>query len=186
MNMPYVDFIELLKKDGFEEVYHTNIKSSYTPETEPQHHYIFAHRRDGILCSFDTYHHGNVVNGAKMYFNWKEKKKGDHWKIHCLSGSGVYIDRLNPNHKMLCWAGEISATDGFDSKLTELRHKGTFLKKWIKRPHLWLINYEDEHNKPKNDMKLGEYWDRLNSERIAAMPKWVQYMIEGWPSLRDS
>jgi hypothetical protein len=70
------------------------------------------------------------------------------------------------------WSGDHDCREAIKFNIKQLAENGTFLKKWVKPPFLWLLH----HNDPKEP---GYNYEEINNERISRLPKDVQEIIHG-------
>lgn len=139
---------------------------------------IYYHEKDGLLLRADS-HHGNR-NSAKVYYNWKPNfRPKAEWKnpekpefasfLSLTESGGIYPRDAKIEDTV--WAGNHDAREALSFNLRKLRENGTFVPKWKKRPSLWLVGHWEEADEA--------VYDRINRNRIAKLPQWVQDNIKG-------
>ena len=157
----------ILQSLGFELVLELPFVGSGYDHTDPSReetYFMYAHR-DGLLLCFDTYC-TDMVNGAKVYYNWTPNPGVDHWTVTSSGSWHDYQDCNNPG----VWCGDHDAREALRHKLNGLRNAGVFLAQWKKNPFLWLLHYADVR-------QSGYDYAAINKERILMLPQWVQNMI---------
>lgn len=156
------EYLRIAQEEGFEIVLKEPfLGRGFNGKSVKETLFILFHKADGILLRFDTYQ-GNGVNGGDFYYNWIPK--GEHnWKV-LSSGGYSKIDGE------LIWIGHHDCREALRCHISKLRDYGTFVPSWKEQPFLWLLHYMDTKD-PGYDYK------KINAERIAALPKFVQSAI---------
>lgn len=150
------EFFAVLKSMGFDLVLREDI-----PGTK-DHFSIFW--RNGVLLDCDTFRDGKSINGGKAYFNYRGPRDALN---QCSNG---LASKENGEYTWHC-ARDIR--EGLRFALQECESQGEILTKWVKRPFLWLLHYND--TKGKYD------YDAINEARIAKLPKEIQEAITPQP-----
>jgi hypothetical protein len=157
-------YLEIVQGIGFEVVLKDPCLNA---EGITEHLYILWHDEYSILLRFDTHTWADdgswaksgkevpppSVNGGSFYYNIKLNDDCD-WKV---TSSGGFRDGV--------WVGHHDCREAIKFKISQLAANGTFQKKWVERPFLWLVAYTE--TKDKYD------YDEINAERIARLPQHV-------------
>lgn len=167
-------YLEIVQSIGFEIV----LQESFQRDDIVDQFYILWNDEYSILMKFDTFTWGDdgswakagkevpppSVSSSTIYYNWKPTD----WEksFHLTSSGGM---RKDENDEKV-WVGDNSGVEAIKHKVSGLVDNGTFLKKWIERPFLWLLNSAD------SDVEGYDY-DAINEERIAKLPKHVRDAI---------
>lgn len=115
----------------------------------------------GILLFSDSYHDDTQVNGANAWLNYKGPREAMH---QCSNGFAMEIDGVP------VWTVQRDAREGLRFALQEMGQSGEVLSKWVKRPFMWLLHY--------NDTKTEGYDHKAITEsRIQLLPPHVQEAI---------
>jgi len=96
----------------------------------------------------------------KLGDNWQEfSSKYDIWK----SKVNLYVKE---NNLITIYGGYHDCREAIKFKINQLLDNGRFVKKWVERPHLWLLHYMDT--------KVDGYDSyQITKERISKLPKFV-------------
>lgn len=164
-------YIRIIESEGFEKVLEIPFKrkTQGAEKAVEERYFIFFHRENAILLSFDTY--GLNVNGGKFWYNIVPNSE-DFWRY---TSSGGY-DEVNG---VEFWSGDHDCREGIRLAIARLRENGTFLKKWKKLPHLWLMHHGE--NSPSHDSAFD--YDQLTNQKIIQLPDYVKQAI--MPALED-
>ncbi len=110
---------------------------------------------EGILFKLESYC-GERMNTCNAYFNWESHDPRDAYLRGASGGlnNGVMV-------------GHIDGREGFAYFLENARKNGKFLAKWVERPFLWLLTYDE----PKVE---GYDYNAINAARFAQFPQHVQ------------
>ena len=73
---------------------------------------------------------------------------------------------MESNQLVSVWSGDHSCGEAIKFKISELQKNGTFIKKWIKPPFLWLLHYMDSKNE-------GYDHEKITMDKINKLPKEV-------------
>ena len=145
------EFINVLTESGFKEVLKIPIDSSEN---------FFVFWRPGLLITLDTFI--GRVNRAMLYFNFCGQRSAIH-------GSSAFVADTDQGR---VYSGSTDIRNGLRYKLGDMLEVGTLLEKWVERPFLWLLHYEDTK-------AAGYKFDDINAERIALLPENVREAISG-------
>lgn len=149
------DYIDLLISMGLEKVFELSFYGDGQGTEEK--FYVFASKREGLICKFDTYQTLHV-NSSSIYYNWVPNGD-DCWGV---TSSGSMRDGV--------WSGDHDGREAIAYKMQRLREHGIFQPRWSRAPFLWFLHY--------GDTKVENYdYKSINAERMAAMPGWVQEII---------
>lgn len=137
---------------GFQLIFSLKFKSSWGDDET-----FFVYWNNGILLVADTFR-GERINTAKIYLEFK--KDTNEWSdglVGCNTspmGDGLYSISYD-------------CREGLRYKLTQLKQEGKILELWSKIPFLWILHH--------GDTKIANYdYHKINDERIAQFPKYVQ------------
>lgn len=155
------DYIANVSEFGFREVY----SEEFSDEKDDIRHFKIFWHDWGILLYFDTYI--GKINGGDLAFNWNPSDELSHSDIVGLRLSGTVHLEGDKN----IWVGKFDCRESVRFRLNQMHDKGEFVKPWIKRPFLWLLNGMEERG--KYDRKA------INSEKISKLPDDIQSMIKG-------
>lgn len=148
---------EFLPSQGFELIHKHDFMSrqSYGDTQSYAECVEFYWHPEGILFKLESYCETSM-NTCNAYFNWKSHDPRNAYFPGASGGlnNGVMV-------------GHIDGREGFAYFLENARQKGEFVAKWVERPFLWLLTYDD----PKTD---GYDYNAINAARIAAFPQHVQ------------
>lgn len=165
-NMSLLNYLRIVRKEGFEQVYETDFDGSYKRDK----FFIFSKTEEGILLCFDTFTWpGGPIkpNGGYLYYNWRPTDITDT-SPYTASGSFVKWDQVAGDY---VWAGYKDCREGLRCHLHDLRTHGTFVTPWVKTPFLWLLHYQER--------PMADNHNTINKERIAALPAETQAFING-------
>lgn len=130
------DYLTIIKAEGFEVVLTIPFQRAGYKETDPlidEKWYVAFHKADSILLVFETYR-GKSINGGNFYYNWKsnDPSLGGWNRIlsTCYFKDGVAI-------------GSHDCREAIRYHIKQLRDNGTFLKQWIERPLIHILNNDD-------------------------------------------
>jgi len=73
----------------------------------------------------------------------------------------IYIES---NQLTSIWSGDHDCREAIKFRISELKKNGTFVKKWIKPPFLWLLHYMDSKTE-------GYDHEKITMERVNKLPK---------------
>lgn len=83
------------------------------------------------------------------------------------------VHKFIKEHNLIrVWSGDHDCREAIKFNIKEMVENGTFLKKWIQPPFLWLLHYEDT--------KVPGYsYVDITNERISRLPVDIQEIIHG-------
>lgn len=164
------EYLTVVKDLGFEKILETPIPEDKKFNSNGDYYYIYW-RADGIILSFDTYRGNKVVNSGNFYYNLKPKNdpftkdSTDYWN---LKYSGQWKE-INGAYYLIA---SNDCREGLRHYISRLESLGGFVNPWIASPFIWFLHYMDTKDK-KYD------YNKINSERIALLPEYVQKCIKG-------
>lgn len=153
MGMEFAAFVSVAAAEGFVELWRTPIAGDYADQAV-----IMWKAAEGLLLFAESYWGGESTNSARVYFNLG------------LNAEQSYPHGCSGGWHDGCFIGNFDAREGLRHHVSELRKHGTLLDRWIKRPWLWLLTYQD--SKPQNYDHAA-----INAERISKLPADVQLAI---------
>lgn len=138
-----------------------------------QETYLVLWNEDGVLGTLES-HEGTRMNSAKIYYNVMSGVPLP-WDVTSSGSYAVYDADLHA----FVWAGDHDVRTGFRASFSALQEAGTFLPRWVKRPHLGLVAYREWHDLPRNDRGYPDYResDKIREERILRLPEHVRKAI---------
>ncbi len=175
-DMTLEEAIAIFESLGFKLVYSDKI------ENTGDIHRIFWNEK-GLLLTCDSYYGDKKINSGHVYFNFQGNREA---MFKCSNGfagiigssfttknpleipDDVYNKALEDGN--VVWSGNFDVREGLRYTLKMMEDNGKFLKQWIHRPFLWLLNYKD-NNKGENSYKA------INKSRIALLPEHVRKAI---------
>lgn len=160
----FADTLRIYADEGFEIVHSHEIEG--TPNV-----FKVLWNPEGVLASVESYSWSSsdtelTTNTSRLHFNWKYNEETSPWSIP-MSG-GVTDD---------VWIGDIDAREALRHYLNRFRTEGTFLPVWIKRPHLWLIDYIQGKSFPENWEERISFYDTTTQSVIDSLPDHVREAI---------
>jgi hypothetical protein len=179
MRMRYKEFQKMVEEIGFVRLYREDIP---TNKNEPYKNIfeIYWNAEKGCLLRCESYwgweSDNSSVNSSEVYYCWKPN---DPKNAMSYTSSGGFVDPESPKGivtrdipwEKLVYEGHKDAREGLRRHLDKLENNGTFLKKWVKMPFLWLCNYMET----KDD---GYDYQSLAAAKIRQFPKEVQEAIQ--------
>ena len=92
-------------------------------------------------------------------------KRYDLWSLD--------VHKFIKEHNLIrVWSGDHDCREAIKFNIKEMVENGTFLKKWVQPPFLWLLHYEDT--------KVPGYsYVDITNERISRLPEDIQEIIHG-------
>ena len=158
-SQPLAEWIAVVKSMGFHLLHEQEV-----PGTADKFRMWW---KPGLLLVSDSYRGDKVVNGAKVYFNYRGPR-GSMYR--CSSGWAGEQDGVD------VWEGSYDAREGLRFALERMEAAGEFLPVWVKAPFLWLLHYADSKAE-------GYDYKAINAQRIALLPEEVRAAISPDSSL---
>jgi len=160
-SMRYLDFINTVMFEGFRPVYNESFSAKdYGGKSVTEVLLAFYHEAKGILLVAESFG-GTMINSAEMYYNWVPNQMDSEW-IRAIS-SGEF------EKTKVVWAGKHDIKEALKYKMDLLHRKGFFTPQWVKRPHVWLVNYV-EANTTKE-------YEKINQKKMSTFPEAVRKAI---------
>lgn len=144
---PFVDTVRIYRSEGFEVV----LEDAFSGRHGTDQYMLLWNA--GMLAAIESF--GAVTNTNRVHLNGRY---GEY--MHVPSGmSGHFAEDV--------WVGYWDLRDGTRHKLSQLRSAGEVLPRWVQRPWLWLLSYQDSTQ------------DRaaITNERISRLPKDIRDAI---------
>lgn len=147
---------DLLRREGFEKVYHErhgDMNDAYE---------IWWHDA-GLLVTFESYDCKHV-NSLQVYYNWVPTSLDNAYRYTSSGGFEEMADGTK------VWAGYYDGREGLLTHLKQLREHGYFLAHWYSQPFLWFLNYSESKEKDRE-------YKAINKLKYVVLPSRVQWAI---------
>ena len=165
--MPLEEYIDTVKQNGFEQVYHEEFSNNDGGKDA----LMVFFREPGQLLVFDTYRGQQVVNGGHVYYNWLPTDPTSLYRCQLTSSGGYH--KCEDGTQV--WCGDHDCRSALLFNLGRLAEYGTFVSPWVHRPFLWLMHWKDTEVK-------GYDYKAINNHRITKLPEHVRKcMTPGGP-----
>lgn len=162
-NQPVPEYIETIKRIGFEQIGRKNFSGESCGTIHHNEQFFFWLPSKGILLEFDTYSEGGGINSGSFYYNLRLDGRADG-KYGWQSSGG--LSRIDNG----VWIGNHDAREAVRHHIGVMETVGTFLPKWIERSWLWLLNWSDTK-------ATGYDHAAITEANIAMFPKEVRRAI---------
>lgn len=159
-SMRYLDFINTTMFEGFKPIYNESFSAKDGNKIVTEVLLVLYHEAKGILLVAESFG-GSMINSADMYYNWVPNQTDKEW-IRGISTGEFDTTKI-------VWAGKHDVKEALKYKLDLLQRKGFFISQWVKRPHVWLVNYV-EANATKD-------YEAINQKKMKTFPEAVRKAI---------
>lgn len=163
-DIPFNDFITIIKEYGFECGYYHDFKDDGKKQQEEV---IYFHKDKGLILYANSCF-DKIINDAKVYgeveIDWKnhDRHKFVEAMYHCSHGD-------NGNGTMYF---NLDGREGLISNLEVISDTFVFSKQWTKAQRLWFLNYVDTE-------KENYDYNEINKQKILSSMPEVQKIIYG-------
>jgi len=159
--MPFERFLQVVKKNRFEQIMHIPFDGDHSGEIRQEDYYVFWNA-EGLLLQCDSYTTTEqVINHGSIHYNWKPDKLNFEW-----TSSGHFVNDVFVGYHHY---------EAFVYNLNNMREHGHFISPWVERSLVWLRHWMDA----RTEEYKTPVFDKITEERIAMLPKNVQLAIQG-------
>lgn len=159
----FADLLRIYGELGFEQIHSHQIENIDAENRDDQ--FICLWHPSGVLATAESYswiaaHEKPTVNRATIIFNIDAELL---WKIPM---SGSIVDGIT--------VGDLDVREGLRHYWAKLKGHGPFVRPWIKRPYLFLVDYAQSRQTPQGYPDSSEYLHKITESVIATFPESVR------------